>query len=277
MGAFGKTDAAMTQPLGLATPDLTGKVAFVTGGTRGLGRGLAAALGRKGAKVALVGRDAKTGQAAVEQLAAEGINAAAFAADVSNEVAMREAAACAAERFGSVDMLVCAAGVGAPRRPVWEATPEEYSDCFDINVLGVVNAMAAVMPGMVARGEGRVVVIGGTYGHKGVAGFSLYSASKWALRGLVKSAALDAAPYGVLVNLISPGGVEGERLRRMFRETAARNGEPESAPLERFLKSNALGRLVTEDDIAAALFHLVGPAGRMMTGQDIPVDGGTVV
>lgn len=267
----------MTETQVATGPDMTGKVALITGGTRGLGRGLAAALGRKGAHVVLVGRDAATGEAAVAQLAGEGITAAAFPADVMDDTAMREAAAFAAERFGAIDVLVCAAGVGAPRRPIWEATPEDYRGCFDINVLGVVNAMAAVMPGMVARVDGRVVVIGGTYGHKGVAGFSIYSASKWALRGLVKSAALDAAPHGVLVNMISPGGVEGERIHRMFRESALRNGEPEDAPLKRFLATTTLGRLVTEDDIAAALFHLVGPAGRMITGQDMPVDAGTVI
>jgi len=253
--------------------DLTGKTALVTGGTRGLGLGLACALGRKGAQVILVGRNATTGQEAVSLLAAEGIQARAVAADVSDGPALRDAVA----PLGPIDLLVCVAGVGAPRRPVWEATPEDYHACFDINVLGVVNAMAAVMPGMVARGEGRVVAIGGTYGHKGMAGFSLYAASKWALRGLVKSAALDAAPHGVRVNLISPGGVEGERIHRLFRESALRNGEPEDAPLKRFLATTALGRLVTEEDVAAALFHLVGPAGSMITGQDIVVDAGTVI
>ncbi|MPS68089.1 MULTISPECIES: SDR family NAD(P)-dependent oxidoreductase [Novosphingobium] len=256
---------------------LEGKVAMVTGGTRGLGLGLARALGRAGAGVAIVGRDAATGERAAASLVAEGLNVIACAADVSDDASMREAAARTERTLGAPGILVCAAGVGAPRRPVWEASPQDYRGCFDINVLGVVNAMAAVMPGMTARGEGRVVAVGGTYGHKGVAGFSLYSASKWALRGLVKSAALDAAPHGVRVNMISPGGVEGERIHRLFRETAQRNGEPEDAPLKRFLSGTALGRLVTEDDIAAALFHLVGPAGRMITGQDIVVDSGTVI
>ncbi|SFG00329.1 3-oxoacyl-[acyl-carrier protein] reductase [Novosphingobium sp. CF614] len=253
--------------------DLSDKVALVTGGTRGLGLGLARALGRRGARVVLVGRDAASGRQAADGLSAQGIAASAIAADVADAGGLRTALAGVA----AIDLLVCAAGVGAPRRPVWEATPDDYRGCFDVNVLGVVNAMAAVMPGMIERGQGRVVAIGGTYGHKGVAGFSLYAASKWALRGLVKSAALDAAPHGICVNMISPGGVEGERIHRMFRETASRNGEPEDAPLRRFLATAALGRLVTEDDIAAALFHLAGPAGRMITGQDILVDAGTVV
>lgn len=255
------------------TADFTGTTAIVTGGTRGLGLGLARALGRKGANVVLVGRNGATGLAAASELAGQGLRATAVAADVADAAGLHDALA----HLGPVDLLVCAAGVGAPRRPIWEATAEDYRNCFDINVLGVVNAMAAVMPGMIARGTGRVVAVGGTYGHKGMAGFALYAASKWALRGLVKSAALDAAPHGVLVNMISPGGVEGERIHRMFRETALRNGEPEDAPLKRFLASTTLGRLVTEEDVAAALFHLAGPAGRMITGQDILVDAGTVL
>lgn len=256
-----------------STADFVGKTAIVTGGTRGLGFGLARALGRKGATIILVGRDGATGLAAASELAGQGISATSVAADVADARELHDAVA----HLGPIDLLVCAAGVGAPRRPIWEATSDDYRNCFDINVLGVVNAMAAVMPGMVARGEGRVVAVGGTYGHKGMAGFALYAGSKWALRGIVKSAALDAAPYGVRVNMISPGGVDGERIHRMFRETALRNGEPDDAPLKRFVAGTTLGRLVTEEDVAEALFHLAGPAGRMITGQDILVDAGTVI
>jgi NAD(P)-dependent dehydrogenase (short-subunit alcohol dehydrogenase family) len=256
---------------------IRGKVALVTGGTRGLGLGLARALGAKGARVALVGRDAETGRGAAATLAAEGIVAHAYAADVVDAAALHEAAEAVRDELGAVDMLVCTAGVGSPRQPVWKVSAEDYRACFDINVLGVINAMAAVLPAMIERGEGSVVAIGGTYGQKGVANFAVYCASKWALRGLVKSAALEAASHGVRVNMISPGGVEGERLRRMFRESAERNGEAEDAPLKRFLAGTALGRLVTEEDIAAALLHLVGPSGRMIVGQDIVVDSGMAV
>ncbi|HEY0316333.1 MAG TPA: SDR family oxidoreductase [Sphingomonas sp.] len=255
-------------------PDLNGKVALVTGGTRGLGLALARSLIEAGARVALIGRDAGTGAHAV---AALGENAIALAADVADEQAVKRACADAAAAFGQIDMLVCTAGVGAPRQPVWEAETDAYRQCFDVNVLGVLNAMAAAMPSMIARRAGQVVVIGGTYGHKGVADFAVYAASKWALRGLVRSAALDAAPHGVRVNMVSPGGVDGERLRRNFAESARSRGEPADAPLKRFTASTALGRLVSETDIAAAMLHLLGPGGRMMTGQDIIVDAGTII
>ncbi|MDG3439587.1 SDR family NAD(P)-dependent oxidoreductase [Nitrospirillum amazonense] len=259
------------------TGALAGKAALVTGGTRGLGLMLARTLADAGCAVAVIGRDPQAGASAFDHLQARGGPVCALSADVTDEQAMKAAAAEAEARLGPLDITVCAAGVSSPRAPIWTNSADTYRHCFDTNVLGVLNSLTATLPGMVARGGGKVIVIGGTYGHKGVAGFSVYAASKWALRGLVRSAALDAAPHGVTINMISPGGVDGERLRRLFRQSAAANGEPEDAPLKRFTAGTALGRLVGEDDVAAAMLHLLGPGGRMMTGQDIVVDAGMVV
>ena len=179
--------------------------------------------------------------------------------------------------FGRIDILVCTAGVSGPNRPVWESHAADLAACFDVNVTGVLLAMRAVLPHMIARRAGRVVAIGGTYGHKGVANSAIYAASKWALRGLVKSAALEAAPYGITCNVIAPGGVDGDRLRAAFARSAASAGEPAGAPLQRFTASTALGRLVDPADIAAMMLHLVSPAGRQITGQDLIVDSGTIV
>jgi NAD(P)-dependent dehydrogenase (short-subunit alcohol dehydrogenase family) len=198
-------------------------------------------------------------------------------ADVADQAAMDAAAARAIGEFGHIDILVCTAGVGLPRRPVWQNDAADFHTCFDVNVLGAMLALRAVLPAMIARRSGRVVAIGGSYGHKAVANFAVYAASKWALRGLIKSTALEIGAYGVTANLISPGGVEGERLRRQFQASADANGEPFEAVLERFVSGSALRRLVTGDDIAAALLHLVGPGGRNITGQDIIVDSGTIV
>ncbi|MBB6253197.1 NAD(P)-dependent dehydrogenase (short-subunit alcohol dehydrogenase family) [Nitrospirillum iridis] len=249
----------------------------MTGGTRGLGLTLARTLAQAGCAVAVIGRDAQAGAAAVASLTAGGDTALAISADVTDEAAMRAAVIEVEMALGPLDIAVCAAGVSSPKAPIWQMGAATYRHCFDTNVLGVLNGMTAALPGMVARGTGRVVVIGGTYGHKGVAGFSVYASSKWALRGLVRSAALDVAPHGVTINMISPGGVDGERLRRLFRQSAEANGEAPDAPLKRFTAGTALRRLVSEDDIAAAMLHLLGPGGRMMTGQDIVVDAGMVV
>jgi NAD(P)-dependent dehydrogenase (short-subunit alcohol dehydrogenase family) len=257
--------------------DLSGKSALVTGATRGLGRALALALAEAGADVAVVGRDPANAAAAAAEIEALGRRGLGLPADVMDDAAMAAAAEQAIAAFGKLDILVCTAGVGVPRRPVWEATPEDFHHCFDVNVLGTLCALRAVMPHMTERRSGRVVAIGGTYGHKGVAGFGVYAASKWALRGLIRSAALDAGPYGVTVNIVAPGGVDGDRIRAQFARSAAERGETPEAVLQRFVSGSALGRLVETSDIAAAMLHLLSEGGANITGQDIIVDAGVIV
>jgi 3-oxoacyl-[acyl-carrier protein] reductase len=257
--------------------DLTGQVAMVTGATRGLGRELALALAGAGADIVLLGRGAADGAGAVVDIQALGREALFIQTDVTDQKAVDKAAAQAIAHFGRIDSLVCTAGVGIARQPVWESDKADFRACFDVNVLGVMLAMRAVLPGMIARRAGRVVVIGGSYGHKGVANFALYAASKWALRGLVKSTALEVGAHGITANLIAPGGVDGDRLRGQFQKSADANGEPVAAVMDRFVSASALRRLVTGDDIAATLLYLLGEGGRNITGQDIIVDSGTII
>jgi len=259
------------------TADLKGKTALVTGATRGLGRALALVLAASGADVAVLGRNPDSAATAVADIEALGQIGLPLVADVSNEAAMIAAVDRAVATFGKIDILVCAAGMGLPRAPVWETSAEAFSACFDVNVLGVLLALRAVLPHMISQRSGRVVAIGGTYGHKGVAGFAAYAASKWALRGLMKSAALDAAPFGVAINVIAPGGVEGERLRAQFERRAALNGEPAQAVLDRFLGETALGRLIAPNEIGALMLHLVTAGGDNITGQDFIIDAGTIL
>lgn len=261
----------------MSTTELTGKIAFVTGATRGLGAELAIALAGAGADVVIVGRDTAAGQAVADRITALGRQSLLLAADVTDAAALQAAAQATLQRFGRIDILLCVAGVGSPRRPVWESDATDFRACFDVNVLGVLLAMKAAMPAMLAQRGGRVVVIGGTYGHKGVANAAIYAASKWALRGLVKSAALEAGASSVTVNLIAPGGVEGPRLQRQFRQSADLEGLSYEQVLARFTNKTALDRLVSGADIAHALLHLVTDGGRMITGQDLIVDAGGII
>jgi NAD(P)-dependent dehydrogenase (short-subunit alcohol dehydrogenase family) len=257
--------------------DIAGQVAMVTGATRGLGRKLALSLAGAGADIVILGRGAADGEAAAGAIRALGRRALFLPTDVTSQDAVEDSARHAIAEFGYIDILVCNAGVGLPRQPLWQTDAQDFHACFDVNVLGVMLAMRAVLPAMIARHSGRIVVIGGSYGHKGVANFAVYAASKWALRGLVKSVALEVGAHGITANLIAPGGVEGERLWGQFQKSADARGEPVDAVLERFLSGSALHRLVTGDDIAASLLYLVGEGGRNITGQDIIVDSGTIV
>ncbi|GAA0754795.1 SDR family oxidoreductase [Ideonella azotifigens] len=256
---------------------LNGQVAFVTGATKGLGAELALALARQGAHVAIVGRDKAAGDEVAAAVRKVGSDALVLQADVTNGAALEAAALRTRDHFGRVDRLLCCAGVGSPRQPVWQSSEEDYRACFDINVLGVMLSLRAVMPLLIERGEGRVVVIGGTYGHKGVANAALYAASKWAVRGLVKSAALEGGPHNVTANIVAPGGIAGPRLKRLFEASAEREGLPYDTVLRRFTAQSALGRLVSGEDVAQAVIHLFSDGGRLITGQDLVVDAGTLV
>jgi 3-oxoacyl-[acyl-carrier protein] reductase len=256
---------------------LDGRTALITGGTKGLGAELAVALAGAGADIAVLGRDAAAGEGVAETVRGLGRRAVVLTADVTAEDQMKAAAARANDALGAIDVLVCTAGVGSPRRPLWELDPEDFRACYDVNVLGVMLAMRAVLPFMIAKRSGRIVNIGGTYGHKGVALASLYASTKWALRGLTRSVALEVGVYGITANVVAPGGVEGPRLTRDFERSAEREGIPYEAVLERFTSRSALGRLVTGDEVAAAVIHLASEAGRNITGQDLIVDAGQVI
>lgn len=250
---------------------VAGKTILVTGATRGVGRELALAFARGGADVAILGRDAAKGEKLVAEIKALGHEARSFAADVTDETALR------ALDLGPIDILITAAGVGAPRQSVLESSTAHYREIFDVNLLGVMLATQLVLPGMIRRRQGRIIAIGGTFGHKGVSHFALYSASKWALRGLIRSIALEAAPFDITANIIAPGGIEGEQMQAVLTRIADRDGITIAQAEARFLQGVALGRLSKASDIAAAALFLASDAARNITGQDIIVDGGHLV
>jgi 3-oxoacyl-[acyl-carrier protein] reductase len=256
---------------------LRGKVVFATGANKGLGAEIALAMAREGAHVAIVGRDVEAGEGVASAVRATGSEALVLRADVTDSVQLEAAAAQTRQHFGRIDRLLCTAGVGSPRQPIWQTAEADYRACFDVNVLGVMLAIRAVMPLLIEQRDGRIAVIGGTYGHKGVADAAIYAASKWAVRGLIKSAALEGGAFNVTANVVAPGGVAGPRLKRLFEASAEREGLPYEAVLRRFTSKSALGRLVSGDDVANAVIHLFGDGGRLITGQDIVVDAGTLV
>ena len=137
--------------------------------------------------------------------------------------------------------------------------------------------MKHALPRMIAAGNGSVVNIGGTFGFKGVRDASLYGATKWTLRGLTKSAALEAGAAGVRVNMVSPGGVDGPRLTRQLGEQAEREGLTYEEVYARFCGTAALGRMSSDADVASAVVFLLSGAARNVTGQDLLVDGGTIL
>jgi 3-oxoacyl-[acyl-carrier protein] reductase len=258
---------------------LTGRVGMITGPAKGMGAAITRAIAEAGADLLLVARDTAAVQPLADELRADGRTIAVVDCDVTREADVAAAMSVAHSVFGGrVDFLVNIAGGSGPLgRPIWENTLAEFEQIMTLNVTGCFLTMRAVLPGMIARGHGRIVNIGGTFGMRGRAGRAAYSASKWALRGLTKSAALEAGPHGITVNCVCPGMVEGERFDRVRSDMAGRLGITPDQARAKMAEEYALRRISTDEDVAGAVMFLLGDHARQITGQDIAVDGGWVI
>jgi len=259
--------------------DLQNRVGIVTGPAKGMGAAITSLLAAHGADLVLAGRDT----AAIEPVAATlrdlGRRAIVVACDVTSETGVAELLHATQAAFhGRIDLLVNIAGGSGPLgKPFWDNTLAEFQQILTLNVTGCFLTMRAVMPTMIAQRYGKVVNVGGTFGLRGRAGRTAYSASKWALRGLTKSAALEAGPHNVNINCVCPGMVEGDRFDRVRTDMGRRLGITPNEARERMASEYALHRISTADDIANAVLFLASDRSRQITGQDLAVDGGWVI
>lgn len=244
------------------TIDLTGQVAFVTGSTRGIGRGIAEALYQAGASVAVVGRSAEQAGAVA---AALGNRAVGVGCDVGVGAQVEAAIALAEKALGPISVLVNNAGLTRDNLLI-RLTEEDWDAVLDANLKGAFNTTKAVVKGMMKRRAGRIINITSVVGLTGNKGQTNYAASKAGLIGFSKSVAKEYASRGVLVNCIAPG----------FIETDMTAGLPAEAR-EALLSQIALGRLGQPADIAGAVLFLASDLARYVTGQVLVVDGGMVI
>jgi len=255
---------------------LKDKVALITGPAKGMGRAVTLAFAREGAKLVLAGRDT----AAIEPVAAEaralGVAAIVVPCDLTQSAQTEALAAHALEAFGRIDILVNVAGGSGPiGKTGWETTSEEFDEIVQLNMTGCFNTMHAVLPSMIERGSGKVVNVGGTFGMRGRAGRLAYSASKWGLRGITKSFALEAGPHGINVNCVAPGMVDGPRFReKVCANMAEKLGITLEEAMTRHAADYALRRVSTDADVANACLFMASDVSRQITGVDLPVDGG---
>jgi NAD(P)-dependent dehydrogenase (short-subunit alcohol dehydrogenase family) len=273
-GAAPKTEAVPTRERRL---ELHGKVAIVTGAAKGMGAPISAALAEEGAAVVLAGRD----MAAIHEQDARlrgrfpTVETLALACDVTDESATAELAASARERFGQIDILVNTAGVIGPiETPAQHVSAEDFRFVLDVNVVGTFLPCKAVIPPMIEHGGGRIVNIAGTSGLRGYRNRVAYSSSKWAVRGLTRTLALELGPHDITVNAICPNVTEGGRMDRIVTEKAERTGRTDDEVYSDFASQTALGRFIDEADVAEAVRFLVSDRARNITGHDIVVDAG---
>lgn len=255
---------------------LTGKVVALTGPAKGMGPAVTAAFASEGCALVLAGRD----MAALESVAAEyraaGRAVETVACDVTRQEDGERLAARAEAAFGRIDVLVnIAGGTGPVGKPAWETSTAEFDQIIQLNMTGCFNTMRAVLPGMIARRYGKIVNVGGTFGMRGRAGRMAYSASKWGLRGITKSTALEAGPFNINVNCVAPGMVDGPRFRtKVIPAVAAAHGISEADAVASHAEEYALRRISTGQDVANACLFLASDLSRQITGVDLPVDGG---
>jgi 3-oxoacyl-[acyl-carrier protein] reductase len=255
---------------------LRGKVALLTGPAKGMGAAITLAFAEEGAHLGLIGRDTAAIAPVAEQARAKGVKVAVIGCDVTDAAACERAVAEATAALGEPDILVNVAGGSGPiGKTGAETTPDEFAEIVTLNMQGPFNMIRAVAPAMIRRRSGKIVNVGGTFGMRGRAGRMAYSASKWGLRGITKSFALELGPHGINVNTVAPGMVDGPRFReKVCREMAARLGITEEEAAERHAAEYALRRITTDQDVAHACLFMASDMSRQITGVDLPVDGG---
>ncbi|MEG1813300.1 MAG: 3-oxoacyl-[acyl-carrier-protein] reductase [Clostridia bacterium] len=242
---------------------MRGKIALVTGGSRGIGRAIAMKLASSGADVAILyAGNAVAAQEVLRRIAESGVRAMAIACDVSDQAQVTSAYQQVKETLGAVDILVNNAGITRDRLAM-RMRAEDFSRVISVNLAGAFHLIHAVLPDFVRRRSGRIINISSVSGLKGNAGQANYSAAKAGLIGLTKAIAREVASRGITCNAVAPGFVKTDM-------TAAMNEQA----LEAALAEVPMGRIGEAEDIAEAVAFLASDAAAYITGAVLPVDGG---
>ena len=246
--------------------DLKGKTAFVTGASRGIGRGVAASLAEAGADVALIGRDAAALEETVKAVQGHGRRALALKTDVTSADSIEAAVAQTIKTFGRIDTLVCNAGVQR-LKPFLDMKPDDWRSLISTNLEGAIMTMQAVGKGMVAQKSGSIITMSSIYSFVGAPWNSIYCMTKGGLAQLSKALAVEWARYNVRVNAICPGWIETDLTKPYMQDQKAVDAGLRQIPLRRFGKP---------EDIGPMAVYLASDEASFVTGQSYVIDGGQI-
>jgi NAD(P)-dependent dehydrogenase (short-subunit alcohol dehydrogenase family) len=244
---------------------LDGRAALVTGGSKGLGRSMAWALAEAGANIAVCSRNGEEATATAREIAdATQRKAVGIACDVTNIEAVRRMAQLCEEALGTVDILINNAGINV-RKPTLDLTEADWDSVMDISVKGSFLCSQALMPQMMARKWGRIVMLGSIMSFVAITGRTPYAAAKTGVLGLTRALALEGAPHGVTVNCLCPGPFETPMNRVLMNDPAA---------YQAFIAKIPIGRWGQPEELGPAIVYLCSPASAFMTGSTLTIDGG---
>ena len=243
------------------------QTALVTGASRGIGRAIALEFARQGyAVAAFYHRDETSAASLLSELRALGADAETFRADVADRIQVEAAVSRANARFGHIDVLVNNAGIALPQKLLGDCSPAEWERMLAVNVTGVYHLCRCVLPGMLARHEGRIINVSSVWGLCGASCEVPYSTAKAAVIGFTKALAKEVGPSGVTVNCVAPGVVDTDMNAAL---------PPEA--LEALAEETPLGRRGSPADVAGCVLFLAGERGAFFTGQVLSPNGGFVI
>ncbi|HUO05263.1 MAG TPA: SDR family NAD(P)-dependent oxidoreductase [Candidatus Binataceae bacterium] len=257
--------------------ELSNQVAIITGGGHGIGREIALAFGRAGARIVIAARSVEPMKKTCADLEAAGVRAIYLEIDVSKEPECFRMIEETLTAFGRVDILVNNAGISGPTKRMPDITLAEWNETIDIDLTGTWLATRAVVPVMDRQGSGNIINISSGAGRRGYALRTPYAAAKWAMIGLTQSVALEWGGRGIRCNCICPGAIEGDRIERVFHARAEAFKQPYEEVRAAFVGQSALKRLATEEEVARTALYLASSMSDGITGQSINVDCGSIM